>query len=98
MIPFLWGAIASLCAVAGLFFFKFWRQTRDRLFFAFALGFATLSLHWAALGILHPSNETKHYLFFVRLLAFAFIIAGVVGKNRRPGRPARRVDTGARLE
>ena len=82
MIPFLWGAIAALCAIAAAFFFKFWRQTRDGLFVGFALGFGTLALHWGALGLLHPPNETRHYLFFVRLLAFVFIIGGVAGKNR----------------
>jgi hypothetical protein len=82
MIQFLWGIIAALCAVAATFFVKFWRQTRDGLFVGFALGFGTLAVHWGALGLLHPGNETRHYLFFVRLLAFGFIIAGVARKNR----------------
>ncbi len=88
MIQFLWGAIAALCAIAAAFFFKFWRQTRDVLFVGFALGFGTFALHWIALGLLHPGNETRHYLFFVRLLAFIFILGGVAGKNR-PSAPSR---------
>jgi hypothetical protein len=86
MIQFLWGAIAALCAIAGAFFFKFWRQTRDGLFVGFALGFGTLALHWIGLGLLHPGNETRHYFFFVRLLAFIFILGGVAGKNRPSAR------------
>jgi hypothetical protein len=89
MIEFLWGGIAALCAIAATFFFKFWRQTQDGLFVGFALGFGTLALHWAALGLLHPASETRHYLFFVRLLAFGFIIGGVAGKNRPPARARR---------
>ena len=34
--PFLLGAIAMGCAVASLFFFRFWRNTRDRFFLLFA--------------------------------------------------------------
>ena len=35
----LMGAIAAGWLVAGLFFFRFWRQTRDRFFLWFALSF-----------------------------------------------------------
>ena len=94
MITFLWGAIGTLCAVAGLYFFKFWRQTRDGLCLGFTLGFGTLAVHWTALGILHPGNETRHYLYFVRLLAFAFIIGGVVAKNRPSSGSRLRADAG----
>jgi hypothetical protein len=84
---FLWGATAALCGVAAVFFWRFWRRTGDGLFAAFSAGFATFAVHWAALGILNPSSETRHYLYLVRFLAFALIIAGVVSKNRRPGGP-----------
>jgi hypothetical protein len=33
------GAIAMAFAIAGLFFFRFWRKTGDRLFALFALSF-----------------------------------------------------------
>ena len=33
------GAIATASLVASLFFFRFWRQTRDRFFLWFALSF-----------------------------------------------------------
>ena len=36
---FLQGAIAMCFAIAGLFFLRFWRDTRDRLFLLFALSF-----------------------------------------------------------
>jgi Family of unknown function (DUF5985) len=79
---FLWGALAALSAVAGIFFWKFWQRTRDGLFVAFAAGFSLLAFHWAGLGVLNPSSDTRHYLYFVRLAAFALIIGGVVQKNR----------------
>jgi hypothetical protein len=86
---FLWGATAVLCAVAALFFLKFWRRTRDGLFAAFSAAFATLAAHFAALGVLHPASETRHYLYVVRFAAFVIIIGGIVAKNRSspPRRP-----------
>ena len=39
MNPFYWGATAMGCLVAALFFFRFYRQSTDRLFLFFALGF-----------------------------------------------------------
>jgi hypothetical protein len=87
MTQFFWGATAALCAVAALFFFKFWRRTGDGLFAAFAAGFGALSVHWTALALIHPPSETRHYLYFVRLVAFGLIIAGVIDKNRASPRP-----------
>jgi hypothetical protein len=81
----LWGASAALSVVAAVHFFKFWKRTRDSLFLALAAGFATLGLHWAALGVLNPGDETRHYLYVLRFAAFALIIAGVVNKNRSSG-------------
>jgi hypothetical protein len=81
---FLWGALAALSAVSGLFFWRFWLRTRDSLFAAFTAGFSLLALHWGGLGLLNPGSETRHYLYFVRFAAFALIIWGVVQKNRLP--------------
>ena len=62
---FFWGALALASWVAGLFFAKFWRLSRDRLFGLFALAFWTLALHWTLLGILNPPVETRHRFFAV---------------------------------
>jgi hypothetical protein len=78
----LWGALFGLSVVTSAFFWKFWKRTRDRLFLAFSGGFGVLSVHWVALGIANPLSETRHYLYVLRFLAFALIIAGVVAKNR----------------
>src|SRR5262245_60048104 len=37
---------------AGLFFFRFWRDTRDRLFLLFGTAFWLLSLTWVLLALL----------------------------------------------
>jgi hypothetical protein len=84
--PFFWGALALASWVAGLYFAKFWRITRDRLFRLFAFAFWTLALHWTALGILEPPVESRHYLYLLRLLAFVLILIAIVDKNRRGSR------------
>lgn len=80
---FLWGALAALCCVAGLFFLKFWRQSRETLFLALASSFGLLGLNWIALSILEVQNESRHYLYVVRLVAFLLLVVGIVGRSRK---------------
>jgi hypothetical protein len=83
MNTFLHGAIAMACWVAGLFFLRFWRETRDRLFLFFFPAFWLFSAHWTALAKVDPNLETRHYVYMMRLVVFALIAAGVIDKNRR---------------
>jgi hypothetical protein len=87
---FLWGACAMASGSVAVYFLRFWVQGRDRLFLFFALAFAALALHWLGLGIVRPPEETRHYLYLLRLVAFLLIIAGIVDKNRVTRRPALR--------
>jgi hypothetical protein len=79
----LWGALATACWVAGLFFLKFWRVSRDRFFLFFFLAFWVLSLNWVVLIIEQPMLESRQDAYVIRLLAFVLIIVAVVDKNRR---------------
>jgi hypothetical protein len=79
------GAIVTASATIGLFFFRFWRQTRDRLFATFALAFWVLALNWLALAIVGTS-ELRPMLYVMRLAAFSLIIVGIVDKNRAASR------------
>lgn len=83
MIHALEGACAMACWVIGLFFLRYWRTARDRLFLFFLAAFWTFALNWAGLAFLQPSDDTRHWFYAVRLVAFALIIAGIVDKNRR---------------
>jgi hypothetical protein len=85
MRQFLWGMLTMACIVAGLFFLRYWQASRDRLFAFFASAFAAMSISWAALAAASPSFEARHYIYLIRLLAFAIIIIGILDKNRRPG-------------
>lgn len=86
---FMWGVLAMASSVAALFFLRFWRESRDRLFGFFALAFAGLAANWVGLAIIdHPNNEARQeYAYVVRLLAFVILIIGIIDKNRRRGRP-----------
>ena len=78
---FMLGAVALACGVAGLFFLRFWRKTRDRLFLIFAIAFWTLGLNWLALAFT-SQDEIRTALYTVRLLAFVLILLGILDKNR----------------
>ena len=82
LIFFLRGALVMGCAVAGLFFLRFYRQARDRLFLLFAAAFWVLGLNWVVLAFYRVTQETRHYAFIVRLVAFLILLVAIVDKNR----------------
>ena len=81
MNQFMLGAVVMACSVAGLFFLRFWRKARDRLFAIFAVAFWLLGLNWLALAFINQ-DEVRTALYGVRLLAFGFILLGIWDKNR----------------
>ena len=88
MSQFTLGAIAMGFAVSGLFFLRFWKETRDRLFAFFALAFFVLAVNRIGLVLAEYHHAKGDYLYWVRLLAFVLILAAIVDKNRSGNRPA----------
>ena len=90
MIPQAVVLMQGMCAAAamaiGLFFFRFWQDSRDRLFFYFAIAFWLMSSSWALLGFVTPEAENRPYIYGLRLLAFLMVIAAIIDKNRSPSR------------
>jgi hypothetical protein len=76
------GAIALGWLLAGLFFFRFWRQTRDRFFLYFALSFWLESINRVALGLLAGATEAEPIFYLVRLISYALILVAIWQKNR----------------
>lgn len=76
------GAIAMGYFVAGLFFLRFWRDTRDRLFLAFCVAFGLLAAQRVALAAVADTHEAAVPLYGLRLLAFLLILAAILDKNR----------------
>ena len=81
------GAIVMGYAVAALFFLRFWRETRDRLFLVFAAAFAVLGFQRLALAFSHDMVEDHTGLYLVRLFAFLLILGAIVDKNRSNPQP-----------
>jgi uncharacterized protein DUF5985 len=77
------GAMVMGYLTAGLFFLRFWRHTRDRLFAIFAGAFWLLALQRAVLTVaVHHGQEGASWIYGLRLLAFLLILAAIVDKNR----------------
>ena len=83
MMNFFHGACAMASVIIGLFFLHHWRTSRDRLFAFFVAAFWILALHWVGLAIANPTDESRHWLYALRLLTFLLIIAAIIDKNRR---------------
>ncbi len=77
----LMGAIALASVVAGLFFFRFWWQTRDRFFLYFALSFWIEAGNRLALGLLVNSTEDDALFYSIRLVAYGLILLAIWEKN-----------------
>jgi hypothetical protein len=80
---FLQGACTLACWAIGLFFLRFWRVSRDRLFLFFLAAFWAFAVNWLGLVLVEATDETRHWFYVVRLAAFALIAVGIVDKNRR---------------
>ena len=81
LIPFLAGAVSAGFLVAGLFFLRFWKRSRDGLFAAFAIAFWLLGLNQALLTFSSVPAEERTWLFLLRLAAFVLILAAIWRKN-----------------
>ena len=80
---FLSGAITMGFLVAGFFFLRFWKRTRDSLFLAFAAAFWLLGLGQALLAFTEIPVEERSWLYLLRLAAFSLILVSIWRKNRR---------------
>ncbi|HET8745772.1 MAG TPA: DUF5985 family protein [Ramlibacter sp.] len=84
----LMGAIAAGWLVAGLFFFRFWRQTKDRFFLWFALSFWLEAADRVALSLMTPAAEGSPTIYGLRVVSYGLILLAIWQKNRPrpPGR------------
>jgi hypothetical protein len=86
MIEFFSGAVTLGFLVAAGFFVRFWRQTADRLFLAFAFAFVLFALNQALASWLTVLIEPASLIYALRVLGFVIILGAIVDKNARPGR------------
>ena len=79
------GAIAMGWLLASLFFFRFWRRTRDRFFLWFALSFSLEAIDRVALVLMDSTREDAPAIYGMRIVSYGFILLAIWQKNR-PGR------------
>ena len=83
MFDFVSGLITMGFVVAGLFFLRYFKQTRDVLFAAFAVAFWMLAANQALLVFVQIPLEERSWFYLLRLGAFVLILAAIAAKNRR---------------
>lgn len=76
------GLIVALDLIAALFFGRFYRDTRDRLFLWFAAGFVMLSVQRTLLAMADLLPVDPIWYYVIRLAAFLLFLAAIVDKNR----------------
>ena len=83
LFDFLSGVITMGFLVAGFFFLRVWKRTRESLFLAFAAAFWLLGLGQAMLTFADIPVEERSWLYLLRLAAFSLILVSIWRKNRR---------------
>ena len=78
---FLLGVIATASFTAGLFFLRFWKTTRDRLFLAFAAFFCIEAINRIVLLCCEHPNEGSPWIYLIRLLALVILLFAILKKN-----------------
>lgn len=89
MVDFVSGLITMGFVIAGLFFLRFWRRTRDSLFLIFAGAFWLFALNQGLIVLAGTLREEQSWLYLLRVAGFTLIIAAIVHKNMRVKRCAR---------
>jgi len=78
---FLLGVLAMGDLIAGLFFVRYWRTTRDRLFIYFAVSFGLEVICRFLLIYTTYNSESEPLVYGLRLLSYAVILVGITDKN-----------------
>ena len=80
------GGVAMGYAVAGLFFLRFYKRTKDQLFFWFAIAFWILGA--TRIGLVINGERYEDTIFFVlRFIAFSLLIVAIWRKNTASSSP-----------
>ncbi|MES2304272.1 MAG: DUF5985 family protein [Gemmatimonadota bacterium] len=80
-IAFLAGAVTTTYIIAGVFFLKFWRRTRDRLFLSFAGAFLLLALNQALADLIEVDDPRRGLAYLLRVVGFLLILYAIAEKN-----------------
>ena len=81
IVPFLLGVLVTMFLIAAVFFVRFWRETRDGLFLAFAAYFAVEGLSRIPLLFMPRPGEGAPWIYWLRLAASFLILGAILRKN-----------------
>lgn len=81
IIEFLRGGTMVALLGAAIYFYRFWKGTRDRLFLLFSFAFFVQSGSQIIVFWLGKTGDSSPEVYWLRLIAFILIIAGIVEKN-----------------
>ena len=83
VIPFGLGFTAALSLIIGLFFLRFYRDTRDVLFAYFGAAFILEAADRVLIAASPHPNDSAPSLYLIRAFAYSLILIGVIHKNRK---------------
>ena len=86
MYDFLTGIVTAGFLVAAIFFFRFWRTTRDSFFAILGIAFVLFAANQAGVALLEVWREEQSWIYLLRLVGFALLLVAIALKNI-PGRP-----------
>lgn len=81
LLAFLQGAVTLAYLLAALFFFRFWRRTRDRLLGSFGVAFLLLAANQAAAFAIGSGDERAGWTYVLRVLGFVLILVAILREN-----------------
>jgi uncharacterized membrane protein len=87
---FLSGVATMGFFIATLFFVRFWRRTKEKLFLAFGCSFFLFSVNQMLVAFANLPKEDESLFYLLRLAGFLILIAAIVAqnlkaKNQTPG-------------
>lgn len=82
------GAVSFGLVLVALFFLRFWKDTRDFLFAAFAAAFVLLAAAQAIVAVWPIPLEERSWVYLIRLLAFVVILVAMWRKNMGSRHPS----------
>jgi hypothetical protein len=80
---FLLGVIVACSLVAGAYFLRFWRKTRDPLFLGFGAAFLIEGCNRVVFLFVENPEAGDPVVYSVRLLCYLIILIAIAYKNRR---------------
>lgn len=81
MDQFLRGFITAGTFVIALFFYRFYRKSKDRLFLCFSVSFTLLALNRFGAAFATQYEFTSLIFYWVRAFAYLLILIVIIDKN-----------------